>query len=369
MIRIQVLRGGGAMEAADEAELGALLREFRDRSNLTLEALAELSGVSVRTIGDIERGVRRAPHRYTLNSLAAALQLPPHDAQMLFSLVRRERAKVAPKPPKPPKLPNVLGPFPLPRMIPDFTGREAELQRAIELLVSQPSPIVTVTGPVGYGTTTFAIALARAAEEDFESTVFLSMVSPEKNSPISPEEAARSIVRAIDPSAKPTPDTEVIAQYQRALIGRRILLVCDDVDGETQVRPLLPTHGESAMILTSRLPLAGLDGVSRLPLGPLEIEDSIRLLESIIPEGQRTAADTAELARFCEGVPLGLRISGNQVASHPGFTVGSVLRNLASDTDRGLGAFSAGIVACWRRSSSRMSVFALSNSWCFAASA
>ncbi|QIK64385.1 helix-turn-helix domain-containing protein [Leucobacter viscericola] len=321
------------MESENEAELGPLLRGFRHRSGLTLEALAAQSGVSLRTISDIERGVRRTPHRYTLNTLAAALNLSPQDAETLYSLVSRVRS-----------LPRAqaTGPFVLPRMVPDFTGRNAELQRAMQMLVSNRSPIITVTGPVGFGTTTFAVALARAAEEDFEMTVFLPMVGSENNAPIHPEEAARNLVRAITPSAKPVPDSDVVAQFQESLIGRRILIVCDDVESESQIRPLLPAHGESAMILTSWLPLAGLDGVFRLPLEPLEVEDSVRLLESIIPEQQRTPQDTLELAHFCKNVPLGLRISGNQVASNPGLTAGGVFKRLDSHTNRSLGAFSAG---------------------------
>lgn len=316
-----------------EAKLGSLLRELRHRDGLTLETLAERSGVSLRTISDIERGVRRTPHRYTLSSLALALELAPQDAEALYSLAKRERA-----------LPRMQrrGPLMLPRMIPDFTGRETELLRAMQILIAHSSPVLTVTGPIGFGTTTFAIALARAAEEDFEQTVFLPMVCPEKNIPFSPEEAARNLVRAIVPLARPVPDDEVVAQFQEALIGRRILIICDDVENESQIRPLLPVHGESAMILTSWLPLAGLDGVFRLPLEPLDIADSIQLLETIIPEQQRTPEDTLQLASFCGNMPLGLRIAGNQVASNRALTAGLVLRRLTSHPDRGLGAFSAG---------------------------
>ncbi|MGW1626466.1 helix-turn-helix domain-containing protein [Streptomyces sp. NPDC002172] len=41
---------------AGEETFGRLLREARQRALLTLEALAEASGVSVRAISDMERG-------------------------------------------------------------------------------------------------------------------------------------------------------------------------------------------------------------------------------------------------------------------------------------------------------------------------
>ncbi len=50
------------MEAEGErATFGALLRTLRQARSLTLEGLAEASGVSVRGIGDLERGRRAAP--------------------------------------------------------------------------------------------------------------------------------------------------------------------------------------------------------------------------------------------------------------------------------------------------------------------
>ncbi|MFC8448209.1 helix-turn-helix domain-containing protein [Kitasatospora sp. NPDC057223] len=42
-----------------QATFGTLLREARERARLTLEGLAAASGVSVRAIGDMERGRRR----------------------------------------------------------------------------------------------------------------------------------------------------------------------------------------------------------------------------------------------------------------------------------------------------------------------
>ncbi|MGW7794235.1 helix-turn-helix domain-containing protein, partial [Streptomyces tricolor] len=51
----------GADVSAREAAFGPLLRELRRAKSLTMEALAEASGVSVRGIGDLERGRRAAP--------------------------------------------------------------------------------------------------------------------------------------------------------------------------------------------------------------------------------------------------------------------------------------------------------------------
>ncbi|MGH3405766.1 MAG: alpha/beta fold hydrolase [Streptosporangiaceae bacterium] len=48
-----------------------------------------------------------------------------------------------------------------------------------------------------------------------------------------------------------------------------LLVVLDNAGSEEQVRPLLPGDGASRALITARRPLAGLEGVRRLVLGPL----------------------------------------------------------------------------------------------------
>ncbi|WP_036970042.1 helix-turn-helix domain-containing protein, partial [Promicromonospora kroppenstedtii] len=57
------------------AAFGPLLRTLRQTADLTIEALSHSSGVSVRAIGDMERGVSRGPQRRTVQALADALGL------------------------------------------------------------------------------------------------------------------------------------------------------------------------------------------------------------------------------------------------------------------------------------------------------
>ncbi|MER7973019.1 helix-turn-helix transcriptional regulator, partial [Streptomyces sp. NPDC096080] len=54
---------------------GTLLRLRRRAAGLTLEELSERAGVSVRAIGDMERGRSRSPQARTVSSLADALRL------------------------------------------------------------------------------------------------------------------------------------------------------------------------------------------------------------------------------------------------------------------------------------------------------
>ncbi|MFJ3209871.1 MULTISPECIES: helix-turn-helix domain-containing protein [Streptomyces] len=76
----------------DEPAFGALLRELRLAASLTIEGLAEASGVSVRGIGDLERGRRTAPQRRIVAALAEGLMLPAPQRQYLLSVARAGRS-------------------------------------------------------------------------------------------------------------------------------------------------------------------------------------------------------------------------------------------------------------------------------------
>src|SRR4051812_27738168 len=65
-----------------------LLRHLRTTAALSQEELSERSGVSLRGISDLERGVRRAPHLTTVRVLADALALGPMDRQALLAAAR-----------------------------------------------------------------------------------------------------------------------------------------------------------------------------------------------------------------------------------------------------------------------------------------
>jgi transcriptional regulator with XRE-family HTH domain len=69
--------------ADGQGGLGLLLRRRRAEAGLTQEELAARSGLSVRAISDIERGVTAKPHRSSAALLADALGLVPADRDEL----------------------------------------------------------------------------------------------------------------------------------------------------------------------------------------------------------------------------------------------------------------------------------------------
>lgn len=69
------------------AELGIILKKMREKRDLTIIKLAELSGVGQGTIGDIERGKIKRGSMKTLEKLSKALKLNEEERNEFFSIL------------------------------------------------------------------------------------------------------------------------------------------------------------------------------------------------------------------------------------------------------------------------------------------
>ena len=74
---------------------GERLRAYRAAAGLSQEELAERSGVSVRAIGDMERGRTRWPHRDSVRCLTDVLGLMGQEREGFLALARRPVANAA----------------------------------------------------------------------------------------------------------------------------------------------------------------------------------------------------------------------------------------------------------------------------------
>ncbi|MFD9544911.1 AAA family ATPase [Streptomyces sp. NPDC060022] len=169
--------------------LGPMLRGFRRAADLTLEELADASGVSDRAIGDMERGHSRGPQARTVQALAEALSLSPENTDMLLAAARAGRRRAAPanggggghmttgaeiatrKPwISPPRRGEPTMASALPARL---VGREAELtvlQDAVARLQAGTGGVVLVEGEPGIGKSSLVTA-ATAASHDAGCTV------------------------------------------------------------------------------------------------------------------------------------------------------------------------------------------------------
>lgn len=115
---------------------GGLLRRYREAARLTQEDLADRTGLSVTAISALERDIRRAPFRRTVDRLAEALHLTSAQRQELEQTIVRYRHRE--KPPRPQSEHDRT-----------FFGRERELSWLTSHM--QRVPLLFVVGEPGIG--------------------------------------------------------------------------------------------------------------------------------------------------------------------------------------------------------------------------
>ena len=316
---------------------GSLLRAHRHRARLTLEELAEASGVSARAISDMERGRSRTPQRRTVIAVAEALRLPPADHRAMLAAARARRLpSTAASPP--------AGLCELPRSVADFTGRGAELDWVAALADASgdgragAATVALVSGPAGLGKTALAVHAAHVLGARFpDGALFLDLrgMDPE---PVPGAVALGRLVRALGTaeSAVPADPQDLAGLYRTLLRQHRVLVVLDNAADEAQVRPLLPAGGRSLTLVTSRRLLAGLESVRRLNLGSLSPAAAGELLSAIVGPDRQAAGTAAieEVTRLCGCLPLALRIAGNRLLSRPAWTPGDLAGRLRQEERR-----------------------------------
>ncbi|MBR8640259.1 helix-turn-helix domain-containing protein [Streptomyces tuirus] len=222
------------------------MRELRQSRRLTIEELAEASGISGRAIGDMERGRSRRPHRGTITALAQGLDLDEAVRAELLGAARA--ARPGPQPAESVR----ISPYTLPRGVRDFVGRRAELS-ALRALAREADegragapPAAVVCGPPGSGKTTLAVRLAEElAASCPDGTFLVDLRGLDRRPP--PVEQVLPVLLASwgvgDAELARLTAEERLARYHELTAGLRAVLVLDNAGGEAQVRPLLPRAG------------------------------------------------------------------------------------------------------------------------------
>ncbi|MFJ9038512.1 ATP-binding protein [Streptomyces sp. NPDC102406] len=330
-----------------ELEFGTLLRRFRLDAYMTMKGLSEASGVSVRGIGDLERGRRAAPQRRTVAALAAGLGLDEERSDQLLAAARRQS----------PAAQESVAVRTFPRGINDFVGREQELASLMRLASEQAEDgetgsgehrpvVVAVSGPPGAGKTTLALHSAQRLADHFPDGRMVLDLRGMDETPASTAELMLGVCKAFrvaDHELATVGPPGHATLYRELLSRKRCLLVLDNARDEAQVRHLLPEQGRAVVMVTSRRMLTGLEDAHRIVLGELPPDDAVAFLTAMIGARRASAEPAAlhEVARSCGYLPLALRLAGSWLATRTGWTVRRLADRLAV-AERRLDALVAG---------------------------
>jgi DNA-binding SARP family transcriptional activator len=249
--------------------------------------------------------------------------------------------------------PRLPLPAQLPHPNPDFTGRQAELDRLDALAdrdsgSSGPSVVITaITGTAGVGKTALAVHWAHRVSERFaDGQLYVNLRGFDPTgSAMKPAEAVRGFLDAfgVTPQQLPASLEAQAALYRSLLAGRRVLILLDNAADEDQVRPLLPGSPGCLVIVTSRNELPGLivtEGAQPVLVDLMSVPEARQLLSRRIGKNRMAAEAQAvdNIIALCARLPLALMLVAARAATHPGFRLSALAAEL-SEVGGSLDAF------------------------------
>jgi predicted ATPase/DNA-binding XRE family transcriptional regulator len=290
--------------------LAELLRTFRSAAGLSQEALAERSGLSARTVSDIETGSAQSPRLITVMLLAEALGLTPADRSRLQDAARKPAGRHMATLPAA----SILRETPL-------LGREADVERLRALLGREDVRLVTLVGPAGVGKTSLAARVAIERGAAFKHRVAVAELASIDEPALVPATVARAlgIRESLD-----TPASEAVTAFLR---DRTTLLLLDTLEHLTPaaswIGTLLTSCPRLTVLATSREPLH-LRTEHAYAVRPLQQEAAVALFvqraQMVRPDFRLTTANSAAvdtIVGHLEGLPLAIELAAPRLLLLP----------------------------------------------------
>ena len=220
--------------------------------------------------------------------------------------------------------------------IPNFVGREAELQQLKGMLLAgHQITLYSLEGMGGSGKTALAVHLAHQLRDEFPDGILWGQLDASDTMSI-----LRGFAFAYGEDISGDNSVEGRSQIVRGLLAdRKVLIILDDARDDEQVKPLLPPTGSCGVIVTTRrTDLATTRDAIRISVGPFNKEkhEAIDLFIKKLGADrvQAQLAELTEIADLLEHLPYAIDIAASRMANEPNWTASNMLRRLRQEKRR-----------------------------------
>jgi transcriptional regulator with XRE-family HTH domain len=320
------------------------LRRRRESAGLSQSELAELAGLAMRTVSNLESQRILRPHPSSLQKLADALGLSARASAELRARFQPSDGYRAGRP----SLPDTSGSRPegglaavprqLPPTVPSFVGRKAEFAQVDRWLAEARTQVASpaifgIGGMAGVGKTALALCWAhRVASEFPDGQLYVTLggdaqadqtsQAGQARRPADAAEALGEFLIALGTAPERVPATSKARSelYRRLAAERRLLIVIDNAQDAAQVRALSPGVAGCVTVWTSRMQLTELvttDDARLVNLDVLDACEGAQLLSARVSAERARDEPQAvrELVSLCGGLPLALVIVAARAAT------------------------------------------------------
>lgn len=266
--------------------------------------------------------------------LAAELGVEPEPETLALWRQIKEREGIADGSTQPLPLPSPQADdlvFQAPALVPFFTGRDEELAllRSKMTAVAEPA-LLCVVGMGGVGKSSLVTQLAHEARHDFADGVLWA------DGANNPAAIAERWTQAYGYDFTRIPNLADRFRAVRELLAQKqALIILDNAEVAARVKPLLPTAGQSVVIITTRtVDIATALNAELVNLAVLTLANGRSLFSSIVGQS-RVQAEQAAADQICQqlqSLPLALAIAGQYLASHPRRRLADFAGRLAETT-------------------------------------
>ncbi|WP_327396986.1 NB-ARC domain-containing protein [Streptomyces phaeochromogenes] len=198
--------------------------------------------------------------------------------------------------------------------------------------------VVNIYGPPGVGKSALALHVAHRLQTTFQSVQLYADLGEYNGEVPTATQILQRFVADLDPSTinVPVGTRELPQRYRSLLAWQSSLILLDDARTTEQVADLVPGNTKSLVLVTSRVPLAAIAGVSLHHLDLMGLDESLSLLTAAA--GRRWFAQDVDDARTlvgqCGRLPLALRIAGAILKKKSHWSPGRLVEKLSDERTR-----------------------------------